>query len=131
MSIDRKYHNQFPKDFHEIPKEILDRVASGDLTDSSWGNDVCPSFKTPDEYLTLWVDHPNPERRELEGKRFAISREDADGNAEELATSDSVEEILAKLDELAEAHEQEQADRKACADCQRIYGPQAQWRCKH
>jgi len=129
--IDRKYYNQFPKDFHDIPKEILDRVRDNDLTDSSWGNDVCPSFKTPDEYLTLWVDHAIAERRELHGKRFAISREDQDGNGEQLADSDSVEEILSILDELEEAHEQEEIDREACADCQRIYGPQARWRCKH
>src|SRR5258708_476606 len=100
--IDRRYHNQFPKDFHDIPKEILDRVRDNALTDSSWGNDVCPSFKTPDEYLTLWVDHSIPERRELEGKRFAISRENEDDNAEQLAESDSVEEILSVLDELEE-----------------------------
>jgi hypothetical protein len=63
---------------YAVPSEILELVSSGQAQDQSWHNDTCPCFGR--EYpqigeqvcLKLWVDHPDPDRRESGDRRFAI-----------------------------------------------------------
>lgn len=49
------------------------------LQDTSWGNDACPSFAfvdadwDHDDPARLWVEHPQPSRRELGGPRFVVT----------------------------------------------------------
>lgn len=77
------WRQQFPAHF-DVP-ELL--TTDPDLDDLSYGNDVCPSFTTKAlaDYnaehptddssfdLRLWVEHPDPEMREVPGAvRFAV-----------------------------------------------------------
>lgn len=64
------WHREFPADFRP-PAEVL---AAPGLEDTSWGNDVCPSFMTREvadavaedgeDLVRLWVEHPDPAKRE-------------------------------------------------------------------
>lgn len=73
--MNRTWHNQFPGDF-ALPAELDALLVSGKLTDTSWGNDVCPSLEcyTPGGHgLRVWVHHPEPKKRELATpKRFEV-----------------------------------------------------------
>lgn len=63
---------------YAVPAE---KIEAAGLVDTSWHNDVCPSFAitledpvTHDIHdLRLWVEHTDPERREYEGPRYAIN----------------------------------------------------------
>lgn len=71
--MSQNWINQFGREY-EVPEAELH--AAG-LMDTSWGNDVCPSFAYPgddDHYLALWIEHPDPERREFgeEWKRYIV-----------------------------------------------------------
>lgn len=54
---------------YAVPEQI-----TGLLKDRSWHNDVSPSFEvdTPNGTLILWVEHPDIDRRESGGPRYAI-----------------------------------------------------------
>jgi hypothetical protein len=61
---------------------ILDVVLPIGFTDISWHNDCCPSFERqlPDGRSTrIWVDFADPDKRELDGSRFALCVYNADG----------------------------------------------------
>ncbi len=47
--------------------------------DSSWHNDVCPSLTKDNEMWTIWVDYVDPSRRELGGKRYAVTLGTSEG----------------------------------------------------
>lgn len=74
MTRERTWRTQFPD--YPVPAEIETLVASGVIEDSSWGNDICPSFELHrhGQGIRLWIDHTDPERREMRGaRRFFIS----------------------------------------------------------
>ena len=58
---------------YEVPRIVTDT-----LTDQSWHNDACPSFGT--EIVRLWVEHPDPELRESQGARYAVTVWDREGS---------------------------------------------------
>lgn len=60
----------------QIPPDI-----PGSPEDSTWKNDASMSFRWPDKRLRLWIDHPDPEKRETggEGTRFILQTEDEEG----------------------------------------------------
>jgi len=83
------WKKEFGEDY-DIPKEITDKYP-----DASWHNDSSPSFFIVDEnhpqvvkdekggvtlvpdqppfyYMHLWVEHPDPDKRELPLKRFEV-----------------------------------------------------------
>ena len=78
------YATEFPN-FADMPSDI-----PAGLIDRSWGNDACPSFtiwerETGFRYgqLVLWIDHANPEEREVAtGKRFLVTLLAEDGRDE-------------------------------------------------
>ena len=82
---------------YDVPQEILDMVSKGVLKDSSWHNDLCPSFMTPDEKLQIWVEHPDENEREMSGPRFGVTRFRDDGNSDDLASTDDLQEALSVL----------------------------------
>lgn len=100
--------NNWLKEFgpeYNVPQAVLEMERFGELVDCSWHNDVCPSFgvhglnpNDPTRHLTitLWVDHPNPERREWDSARqFAVSVSDdgiTDGFDEQY---DTIEKAIA------------------------------------
>ncbi len=101
---------EFPSDF-AVPAEIESLVHRGILSDASWHNDVCPSFepmklvpgragedrlsddvRVPDESVRIWVNHVDPEQREVGGKRFVVCKSD---EANGLLETDDLAELLA------------------------------------
>jgi hypothetical protein len=69
----RTYQNQFG---YPIDSEASQLLALG-LVDSSWGNDVCPSFTHEGLKILVWVDHPDQDMREIEtNPRYCISQLD-------------------------------------------------------
>jgi hypothetical protein len=77
-------------------------VAMG-FEDTSWHNDAAPSFSKDCglfRILRVWIDDADPEKREMEGARFALceysTEMDAIGDGT-LCESDSFAEILAAI----------------------------------
>ena len=65
--------------------------------DSSWHNDVCPSFTIGDTagaFLHVFVDYQNPDERELGDFRFCVSAVDKDGDSGHIIDSDDWQAIL-------------------------------------
>jgi hypothetical protein len=72
----RTHKNEFPN--YIIPASVLALVREGLLEDTSWHNDVSPSFEGYLPYrrvgVRLWVDHTDPALREVGGARFTVVR---------------------------------------------------------
>ena len=76
---------EFP-DFGPLPPEVQTLVDSGKLVDTSWRQDVCPSFvraehrrafENDEPCVRFWVDYADPKKRELseEGvKRYGVTQ---------------------------------------------------------
>ena len=103
MTDQRTWKNQFGEKYNP-GAAVATLVESGILTDSSWGNDTCPSFTrwrnaehdedTP--RVVLWVEHPAPDSRENAGPRFTvIAYASSDANPDILVAADSVEVAIA------------------------------------
>jgi hypothetical protein len=66
-------------------------------TDTSWHNDICPSFERVygDTIFRLWCDFKDPERRELGGQRFTVCTYlNEDELKEDIGQFDTLEEAL-------------------------------------
>lgn len=65
------YREHFP----DFQPEDLPAMPEG-FIDSSWHNDVSPSFENYDLLIRIWVDYKDPELRETgaEGTRFCLCR---------------------------------------------------------
>jgi hypothetical protein len=63
--MQRTWRNQF-RDY-PVPSEIIELVSSGAVQDTSWGDNVCPSFEMyrHGQGIRIWVDHPDPRQREM------------------------------------------------------------------
>lgn len=71
------WDREFGKDYAP-PKEILELVKMGKLTDDSWGNDICPSFSRMENEVrfVLWVHPEDVNQREHKSlPRYQIYRE--------------------------------------------------------
>ena len=65
--------------------------------DTSWHNDICPSFEKTfgDVTFRLWCDYANIEKREVGGKRFIVSKYLAENDEYEfVGESENFEEAL-------------------------------------
>ncbi len=82
------YKTQFP-DFDDQMPEFVGFV------DTSWHNDVCPSFQLDlgdGQGLRVWVDYADKTRRECpESKRFALDLMQEDEFVKTLVQTDNVE----------------------------------------
>jgi hypothetical protein len=69
--------------------------------DTSWHNDVCPSFEKVfgDTTFRLWCDFKDPEQREVGGLRFTVCTYIEDELNASLGQSESMEEALKIIDE--------------------------------
>lgn len=76
---------------YDVPGAIL---AEPGLLDVSWHNDACPAFgRNEHDYdYVIWVEHPDPARRELPFGRFSVTT--ANGETS-LYEGDDVEAALA------------------------------------
>ena len=52
------------KEFPDYPVNTMPEIPAG-FIDTSWHNDMCPSFEWEHAHLSLWVDFPDPETRDL------------------------------------------------------------------
>lgn len=96
------WRDEFGEEF-AVPQEVVEMVDDGRLTDESWHNDACPSFtarRADGKQVRLWVDHPDPQMREMgsEWPRFGLQVEDSYGeNVESIWGSDDLQEVLSRL----------------------------------
>jgi len=71
--------------------------------DTSWHNDVCPSFEKVfgDTTFRLWCDFKDPALREVGGLRFTVCTYiNEDELSESLGQFESMDEALALIDEV-------------------------------
>ena len=90
---------EFGKDF-DIPDFVEYLVKKDVLEDSSWHNDVAPSFSAVDEDFNgvrLWVDHPFKSERETNGVRFCVSSQEEGARVGEDLETDDFEEAMREL----------------------------------
>jgi len=90
---------------YAVPEEVLSLVEEGRIFDWSYHNDTCPKFCTIDPSApigeesgrALWVEHPDPERREDE-MRYCVQNTDVGGFCTSLILStDDLSEALSAL----------------------------------
>lgn len=80
MKTDMSWEYAFGEQY-KIPGEVISLWEKGKLNDTSWHNDIAPSFTVHGadhdaDYVTrLWVEHPNPEMREWgsDAPRFKVT----------------------------------------------------------
>lgn len=95
----RTYNTEFPVSYN-VPAEIIALVTSGHLIDTSWHNDICPSFTVngTDGTVRVWVEAEKPEDREawpFSSKRFLVSLYDEDGDGiDNPVETDNLKEVL-------------------------------------
>lgn len=81
-----KYTDEFP-DFSPSSLPSLPPT----WEDTSWHNDVCPSWCTPDRGLQVFVDYEEPSMREFpDTPRFTV----VDQEGEEVVSTDDWSEVL-------------------------------------
>ena len=89
------WQQEFGADF-DVPEIIRQLCRLGVLVDTSWHNDICPSFALNDgndgQLLGLWCDHPATKEREMpEWPRFRVCdgpSVDPEHTKDHLATDD-------------------------------------------
>ncbi len=96
----REYKSEFGSHGYTVPAWVQELVRLRVLKDTSWHNDVSPSFETADGDIRLWVDHRDPAERETgeETPRFRVDLksedetvfegDDAEGAVESILQSD-------------------------------------------
>ena len=95
------YREEFP-DF--VPED-MPAIPAG-FEDTSWHNDVCPSFTSDACGLTIWVDYPKSQDREFEESvRFSVApqKDGIEVSGESLATDDWDEVLRFVVAHLARA----------------------------
>ena len=99
------FDNQFFPS-HRPPATVLQLAASpnSDVMDTSYGNDVCPSFSrwhaadSDEVRVVLWTEAEDPDQRDTPGgERFAVTfhGEDDDGTGSLLLLTNNLQEALA------------------------------------
>jgi hypothetical protein len=94
-----QYMNEFPHYDDEL------NLPDGWI-DSSWHNDVSPSFEKHmgDIIYKIWCDFKDPNRREVGGKQFTVATYDSNELEElqDLAEFNSLQEALDFVSEVAQ-----------------------------
>jgi hypothetical protein len=97
------WRNEFP----DFRPEDMPAIPAGFL-DTSWRNDVCPSFTSDPLGLTLWIDYLNPADREYPAwSRFRLEGQDhgIDKPHEFALDTDDFNDVLAAIAERTAALE--------------------------
>lgn len=90
-----EYATTFGEDF-TIPLELQALITGGTLRDTTWHQDICPSFRVGLSTYVLWVDAAEVSQREMtEGKRFWLTNEDLDDHP--TFQTDSVPDVLREI----------------------------------
>ena len=86
----------------EFPHYDDELILPAGWIDTSWHNDICPSFEKiiGDTTVRLWCDFKDPALREVGGPRFTVCVYDADADelSASLGQSESITEALAIID---------------------------------
>lgn len=91
------WQKYFPE--YRVPRAITDLVDAGLFKDGTIKGGL-PNFSTtfPDgSDLTIWVEHPNPDRREYEDERYALALKEPREDSQTVLKSNDVVEILAGI----------------------------------
>lgn len=74
----RNWVQEFGREF-DVPALIAEDTR---FVDTSWHNEVCPHFQVVGAAATvsLWVDHPDDDSREMAGWRYVVTRNECDQN---------------------------------------------------
>ena len=76
------------------------------FVDMSWHNDICPKFErkyNETDYVTLWVNYANEDRRECGGKQFIVTIlpfDDLCNDIEYVIETDSWDEAINAINKL-------------------------------
>jgi hypothetical protein len=115
--------SDFQQEFPDFPAADMPAIPAG-FVDTSWHNDVCPSFTSDSAGLIIWIDYLDPANREFGAKyhRFDIMQQDCgvERGGESLMTDDwaEVERFVAAQIEAKQARCQHRDDgRGRCIDC--------------
>ena len=87
------FRSQFMRDMWPSDDEVRSLASIGFNSDTSWGNDVCPSFADPSGRI-MFVDNVDEDMRECGGDRFTLM---TSYSGEVLATSDSLCDFVEAL----------------------------------
>lgn len=91
----RTWGNQFNGFDLKLEEAELSKLG---FNDTSWGNDICPSFERGS--LRVWINYLDPNLRDLDwGKRYALVLNLDDGNELDVAVSDDFQEIIKSIKE--------------------------------
>ena len=89
----------FPE--YDVPEEIETFVESGVLKDTTWEHDAAPNFDAvlvTGEILTVWVEHPDTDRRISMDHRYSISIAPPGSRAgETILETDRLETLMKQL----------------------------------
>lgn len=91
--------NLFQREFPRFDAATLPAIPAG-FEDSSWHNDVCPSFLDKERRLQVFIDYADTSEREFEkSRRFRLHRLNEHLEyVETIAGSDDWSEILAAIE---------------------------------
>jgi len=82
--------------------EIEAYLTGNGFENSSWGNDICPSFINVKARVQVWLDYEDKEQREdPTATRFALCQlDDYEQFESEIINSDNFQDIIEKLEAL-------------------------------
>ena len=91
--------NLFQREFPRFDTATLPPIPAG-FEDSSWHNDVCPSFLNIKRQLQIFIDYADPAEREFpKSKRFRVLRLNEHFEyVDTLTGSDDWSDILAAIE---------------------------------
>lgn len=98
----RTYKNQFS--FAKLVENQCEYLLKIGYTDTSWGNDISPSFELKGHKFRVWIDHPIPESRECGGDQYCITKwidKENDCHLEVIFSTNSFNQLLCKLDSIS------------------------------
>jgi hypothetical protein len=112
--------HQYQTAFPDYPPADMPALPYG-FSDSSWHNDVCPSYSSELFGLRIWIDYVDPAQREVDqDERFLVTPLD-DGTHDVFVQTDDWNAVLAYVEEHIgeqQAHCQHRdSGRGVCIDC--------------
>ena len=98
--ITDRMNKEFPH-FPPLESDVLALLQTyGFTVDTSWHNEICPSFSLQGQQWAIYIDHPDAMGREVPSRpRFAVYRLDADQLLDEVpaVAVETVAELKAEL----------------------------------
>lgn len=90
----------FREEFPSYPADQMPAIPA-EFMDTSWRNDMCPSFTSDKLKLHLWVDFPQMQDREHEGPRFILEEQENGIETGKLVVeTENWDEVLAAIEAL-------------------------------